>query len=152
MKIFQGGMRRVLGIGTMLGVVWFVGSIGGCVTSAESAGLAPGRSADGVARRPALITHVVLVALADPSERSALLNDCDGLAKIRGLEFFTAGPPLELGRANVDTSFDVGLCMGFASTAAYEGYLSDPLHQKLLKDWASKAKQIRVFDLVDGSP
>ncbi len=148
---FQRAAQRTMWFGTVFGSLWFGGAIGGCAAPG-SAGVTPGSSASGVARRPAVITHVVVVSLSDPGQRSALLADCDGLAKIRGVEFFTAGPPLELGRAQVDGSFDVGLCMGFASTAAYRGYLADPVHQRLLNDWASKAEQIRVFDLVDESP
>lgn len=108
--------------------------------------------AERVARRPAVISHVVLVALTDSAQRAEFLGACDGLAVIPGLEFFTAGPPLQMGRANVDTSFDVGLCMGFATKQSYLAYIDHPLHQKFLKEWGSRAKLIRVFDVVDETP
>lgn len=149
------GRRVRMGLVLRLAVAWVIAaSAGGCATGPEEG---EGTSVKRVARRPAPITHVVLVSLTDPGLRDELLRDCDGLAKIPGLVFFSAGPPMEVsrddaGRGNVDSAFEVALCMGFADSDGYRGYVGHPVHQKLLRDWGPRVKSLRIFDMADETP
>lgn len=143
-------------VGTMRGVgaAWVVAGVISLLAAGCSVGPTAGErgSVGGVAHRPAPITHVVLVALNDSKDADELRHECDGLAGIPGVEFFSAGSPLRMGRANVDVNFDVGMVMGFATKEAYLAYVDHPVHQRLLKGWVPRTREIRVFDVVDETP
>ena len=103
--------------------------------------------------RPALISHVVLIALNDPSQAGAAIADCDAmLANIPGVVSYAAGQHLETGRATVDGSYDLGLYIGFDSVEAYSAYVVHPNHVGLVNKWKPSIKQMRVFDISDELP
>jgi hypothetical protein len=103
--------------------------------------------------RPARISHVVLIKLADPDEREALLADCDeALPRIPGVVAYAAGRHLDVGRANVDGGYDLGLYIGFETEAAYAGYVDHPLHTGLVEAWKPRIEWMRVHDVLDETP
>lgn len=103
-----------------------------------------------IVKRPALISHVVLVTLNDPSQADAAIKDCNAMLRdIPGIVAFSVGKHIDTGRATVDGSYDVGLYIGFNSADAYTGYVEHPQHIALVEKWKPSIKQMRVFDFKD---
>lgn len=105
-----------------------------------------------VAPRPAAISHVVLIRLDDPSKADELIADSDRLlATIPGVVSYAAGKHLDTGRTNVLGDYDVGLYIGYDSTADYATYVEHPQHIELVRKWAG-AGEIIVRDFRDPTP
>lgn len=121
-----------------LGIVFLVLTLVGC------AGGAP---------RPAMISHVVFVELADPADAPAVIADCDAkLSTIPGVVSYAAGPPLDTGRASVLADYHVGIYIGFDSEEDYAHYVDHPDHIGLVAKWKPRITALRVHDFVDVSP
>ena len=104
-------------------------------------------SRTGLAKAPS-ITHVVLISLADPSQADALIADCnETLPRIPDVVLYGCGRPVDIGRANVDGAYTVGVIIGFASEAAYARYLDHPLHLRLVETWRPRWSAARIMDL-----
>ncbi|MCP4757983.1 MAG: Dabb family protein [Planctomycetes bacterium] len=104
----------------------------------------------GCATKPAAIQHVVLISLQDPSDREALLQDCNRLLPhIPTVKSWWCGVPGDFGRSSVDDDYDVALCAGFADGPGYLAYLVDPAHVELVQTWKPKFNWIRIHDVVD---
>ena len=117
-----------------------------------SAILLAGCASTGVAPRPATISHIVLIRLDDPTRAAELIADSDRLlATIPGVVSYSAGTHLDTGRANVLGDYDVGLYIGYDSTADYAGYVEHPQHVELVQKWRTEA-EIVVRDFVDPTP
>lgn len=94
------------------------------------------------------ITHVVLISLQDPSQADALMRDCRAaLPRIPSVELFGCGPHVDIGRANIDGDYDVGIVVGFASVHDYGDYLTHPLHEELVAKWRPRWRTARIFDV-----
>jgi hypothetical protein len=97
---------------------------------------------------PAAIRHVVLIELADPAELAALVADCDAkLAVIPEVTSYWRGKPVDIGRANVDGDYTLGISVDFDSLDAYGRYLRHPAHEELVRTWKPKWKAARIFDV-----
>ena len=93
------------------------------------------------------INHVVLVTLNDPSQREALAGETRAmLAHIPGVEAFSVGTPVDIGRSAVDGAYDVGFVARFDGREAYEACEHDAEHVRLRESWRSRVKQIRMYD------
>ena len=104
----------------------------------------------GGAQRPARSSHAVLLKLEDPSERAALLADCDAmLPGIPGVSSYAAGRHLDVGRPTVDGDYDIGLYIGFETEADYAGYVDHPDHVAFVEAWKPRLAWIRVHDVLD---
>ena len=105
------------------------------------------------APRPATINHVVLITLKDPGDAPALIADSDRLlATIPDVTSYFCGTPLVTDRANVDSSYTVGLYVGFESREGYAAYLESDAHTRLVGDWQSRVESMRIFDVEDTTP
>lgn len=97
---------------------------------------------------PTAIRHVVLIELADPAELAALVADCDAkLAGIPEVASYWRGKPVDIGRANVDGNYTLGISVDFDSLDAYGRYLRHPAHEELVRTWKPKWKAARIFDV-----
>ncbi len=97
------------------------------------------------------IVHVVLIELASPADAEALQDDCwKQLPRCRGVINFDCGPHVEMGRANVDAAYTIGVMVTFADRAGYDAYLADEHHKQLVQAWQPKWKSCRIFDF--GNP
>jgi len=127
----------------------------GC-TSAQPQGIAVARETGRVAPAapPARISHLVFITLLDAADAAALLRDCDAsLATIPGLVAYAAGMHLDTGRGErVDSTYHVGLYLGFATEADYSRYVAHPNHTGMLKRWQARIARLRVFDVLDSTP
>ena len=119
-----------------------------CASTPEAASLA---RKDDLGTAP--ITHVVLVQLKDPTRVAELIADCDrALPGIEGVDGYSCGVPLDMGRANVTKDYDVGIYVGFATPEAYRAYVDHPRHLALVERWRDGWKAVRIFDVVAGAP
>lgn len=119
-----------------------------CASTPEAASLA---RKDDLGTAP--ITHVVLVQLKDPTRIAELIADCDrALPGIEGVDGYSCGVPLDMGRANVTKDYDVGIYVGFATPEAYRAYVDHPRHLALVERWRDGWKAVRIFDVVAGAP
>ena len=116
--------------------------LAGCAATARTAG--PARPA-----APAsAIRHVVLIELADPAELPALVADCDAkLATIPEVRSYWRGKPVDIGRANVDANYTLGITVDFDSLDGYGRYLTHPAHEELVRTWKPRWKAARIFDV-----
>ncbi|MFO0895437.1 MAG: Dabb family protein [Phycisphaerales bacterium] len=106
-----------------------------------------GSTASGVPLAPP-VTHVVLITLQDPAQAAELIADCNArLPQIREIRLYSVGTPFEAGRANVDSSWTVGLTLGFEDGDAYRRYLDHPIHKELVAKWQPRWSQARIFDI-----
>jgi len=103
--------------------------------------------------RPAEMNHVVLFKLKLAEDAAALIADSDAsLPRIPGVVSYFAGRHLDVGRANVEKDYDVGLYVGFDTEASYRAYLDHPLHTELVTRWRPKWEWIRIYDVRDPTP
>jgi len=120
---------------------------GGCASS-QSAAPAPGTTHQ-VAAAPA-VTHVVLISLMDPSQAGELEADCRAkLSRIPSVTLHGCGPHVDIGRANIDGRYDIGVIVGFDSIEGYRAYLEHPLHEELVATWKPRWRDARIFDVGD---
>ncbi len=100
----------------------------------------------------AAINHVVLFGLQDPADTGELIEDCDTkLSTIDGSVSYWCGVAGDFGRSHVDRDYDVCLCVGFESEAAYQYYLDHPDHVELVQKWRSRWRWIRIHDVVENA-
>jgi len=78
--------------------------------------------------------HVVICWLKDSSTKQQLIKTTKELEKIEGVESIQIGSMLPSKRKIVDSSYDMGIIFHFKDEKAMQGYLSNPLHQKALKE------------------
>jgi len=103
--------------------------------------------------RPALISHIVLVALINPDDAPELIAESDAtLAKIPGVARYAAGPPIDTGRDTVLEDYHVGVYLGFDSEEAYAGYVAHPAHTAFVARWKPRLAALRVYDFRDVTP
>ena len=122
----------------LIGFVFLATALVGCVSSAP---------------RPAVISHVVFVELADPADAPAVIADCDEmLASIPSVVSYAAGPPLDTGRSTVIEDYHVGLYIGFDTEEDYAHYVDHPNHVGLVEKWRPKITALRVYDYQDVTP
>jgi len=95
---------------------------------------------------PANIHHAVFISLHDPSEAASLTAESRELGNIPGVAAWAVGKPVDIGRANIDTSYDVGLYVAFRSVEDYRVYLSHPIHDRLVTKWRPRWKSILIRD------
>lgn len=106
-----------------------------------------------VAPRPAPISHVVLVTLKDPADAPSLIAESDRLlATIPSVVAYSCGTPPPTDRASVDTSFTVGMYVGFESEEGYRAYLDHAAHTALVEAWRTRIESMRMFDITDPTP
>lgn len=124
------------------------------VVLAQSSVEEPPRSVEmAAAPRPALISHVVLITLRDPSDAEALIADCDRmLGTIPSVVSYACGKPLDTGRDSVDGAYHVGLYVGFDSAVGYSDYLTHEAHVELVEAWKARTESMRIFDIADQTP
>ena len=103
--------------------------------------------------RPARINHIVFFKLTDPAGRDELMDDCDDMARtIPGITSCYTGIHFEMGRANIDSDYDVGFYVGFDSEADYQAYVDHEAHVALVRKWLPKLEWLKVYDVGDDSP
>lgn len=130
--------------------------LGGCVAidvseSRSTALTVAPRS--GAAARPARINHVVFFKLRDPGQAAALIADCDRLLPtIPGVAAYYCGRHHEVGRATIDSDYDVGAFVGFDSDADYAAYVEHARHVELVTTWRPRLEWLRVYDVLDETP
>ncbi len=97
-----------------------------------------------------LLNHVVLIKLQQPEGINELLADCNRLLpRINQVDSYWCGKHFDIGRAEVDSDYDVALCVGFQTQAGYEQYLIDPSHMELVNKWKPRFESIRIYDVKD---
>lgn len=106
------------------------------------------------ARRSAPINHFVFAKLKNPADADDLIADCDHeLGGLPMIVAYSCGKPLDTGRGDrIDSNYDVGLYMSFASEADYTAYVEHPKHQALLAEWQPRWEWIRIQDVLDETP
>jgi hypothetical protein len=96
------------------------------------------------------VEHIVIVWLQEPGNtehRARIISESQVLRDIPGVTGLRAGDMLPSQRSLVDSSFDVALIVSLRDTAAMAGYLSHPLHVKLVeKTLKPLVKKIQVYD------
>lgn len=98
-------------------------------------------------RHPAnAVHHAVFISLKDKADLPAMAADSEELRKIPGIIDLAVGFPLDSKREKVVRDYDFGLYVEFDSAAAYEGYVTHPIHQRLLQKWAPKFQDIHIRD------
>lgn len=105
------------------------------------------------AERPAFISHVVFLKLADPTDYEEILADCERmLAPIPGVAAFAAGAHLDTGRPAALADYDLGLYIGFDTEAHYASYVTHPDHVAVLEKWRPRLEWLRIYDIGDPTP
>lgn len=98
------------------------------------------------------IEHIVIVWLQEPGnaeQRARVVSESQALRGIPGVTGLRAGNMLPSQRALVDSSFDVALIVSLRDAAAMAGYLSHPLHVKLVEETLKPlVKKIQVYDFI----
>lgn len=99
------------------------------------------------------IAHTVFVWLKKPgdqADRQKLIAAAKKLkTEIPSVETVTVGQMLPSKRPVVDSTYDVGFVMRFASQAALDSYEQNPIHQKAVKEQLQPmAKKVQVYDFV----
>jgi len=96
------------------------------------------------------VEHIVIVWLQDPGnteQRARIISESQVLREIPGVTQLLAGGMLPSQRSIVDSSFDVALVVSLQDAAAMAGYLSHPLHVKLVEETLKPlVKKIQVYD------
>lgn len=98
------------------------------------------------------VYHIVICWLKEPGDqmqRQKLIEGTKRLRSIPGVLSIEIGDMLPSKRAIVDSSFDLGIVMGFADRDAMNVYLQDPRHQKATKELlAPLTSRAIIYDLV----
>lgn len=117
------------------------------------------RHGAGRAERPAPLSHVVFASF-DPALhpelrarlRRELIDDADrSLRPIPSVVSYAAGEHLDTGRAMVDSAYDVGMYIGFESTAGYSAYVEHPDHVAFVQRWKPRLHHLVVRDVWDNT-
>lgn len=97
--------------------------------------------------------HVVIVHLNTPGDAAArqrLVDATKTLRQIKGVQVAYAGTVIPGTRAHIDSSFDVGIVIGFANREDMAAYVNDPIHQKLVAETLKPlAKDYAIFDFTN---
>lgn len=105
------------------------------------------------APRPAEINHVVFFKLKDPADTQALIRACDEmLGTIPDVASYYCGEHVDIGRAGIDSDYDVGFYVGFDDLDAYRAYLDHPAHVEAVNTWRPRWEWIRIYDVRDPTP
>lgn len=93
------------------------------------------------------LQHVVLVDLADDADIPAMRADSDArLPTIPEVRGYVCGAPVDTGRPNVASDYDLGIIVEFDSVEAYKAYLAHPTHQALVTTWKPRWKRSYIVD------
>lgn len=105
---------------------------------------------EGQTTERAKVYHCVFCWLKEPGnseQRKLLIEQSRAFAKIPGVLSVEAGEMLESDRPIVDSSYDVGIVMTFASEEAMHQYLPHPQHKKAVQEiLAPLTQKIVVYD------
>jgi hypothetical protein len=102
---------------------------------------------------PGQVEHVVLIWLKKPGDaatRAKIIETARGFkGQIPGILSVSAGETLPSKRpVVVDSSFDVGVVIRFASSAALDAYETNPIHQQAAKDVLKPVvRKLLVYDI-----
>lgn len=107
----------------------------------------------GLGNRPGKVNHAVFVWLknsGDAADRQKLIDAAKTLKReIPEVEALVVGPMLPSPRSIVDSTYDVGFVMRFASKEAMDRYEQHPVHQNAVKDLLLPiSKKVQVYDFV----
>lgn len=106
--------------------------------------------ATAAAPRPAAVSHIVFIKLKDPADTAAIVHDSNKkLARIPVIASFAAGTHLDVGRANIESDYDVGLYVGFETKEDYLLYVDHQIHIDYVTNWRPRIEWIRVYDVLD---
>lgn len=99
------------------------------------------------------VNHAVFVWLKKPgdkSDRQKLIDAAKRLkTEIPEVESVAVGEMLPGKRPIVDSTYDVGFVMRFASEAAMDRYEQNPIHQKAAKELLlPMSRKVQVYDFV----
>jgi len=98
----------------------------------------------------AAVNHVVLCWLKEPgnvAQRALIIEVSKKFRKIPGVIDVRVGESIPSDRDIVDDSFDVGICLTYASVEDMNAYLEHPDHVKAAKEVLGPiAKKIVVYD------
>lgn len=121
--------------------------LGGC------SALDRGTHAPRPAPRPAPISHIVFVTLADDADLPALLADSDlMLGTIPSVASYAAGAHVDTGRATVDAEYSLGIYLGFETEADLAAYVDHPQHIAYVQKWRPRLESLLVRDVLDQTP
>ena len=108
------------------------------------------RAGDPKPSRTGHINHIVLMKLKDPTQATALMDDCRGrLETIPSVQGAFTGRHGDFGRSGVDGVYDVGFFVSFDTKEQYMEYLQHPDHVGLVGEWKPRFEWIRIHDIVD---
>ena len=98
------------------------------------------------------IEHIVLLwqkKPGDAADRAKLIAAAKSLkAQIKEVKSVDVGLAVPSDRPVVDSSFDVGLVMSFASKADLDSYEKNPVHTKAVTDVLKPlTKKLQVYDI-----
>jgi len=144
MKLFSSHRRKSLAPLMLCSLA--PGLVAGCRTPMESvAEIRP--------ERPSYISHVMVMQLEDPSQRDALIADCETmLAPIPGVETFAAGRRLAVSQDIPTSQYDVGLYVGFLSRAHFMQYLEHSNREAFLAKWEPRLESVQAYEIADPTP
>src|SRR5690349_6016831 len=83
------------------------------------------------------VTHIVILWLKNPHDETArktVIDECQKLRAIPGVISLTTGRPIPSTRPVVDSSYDVAMVVQFDNEQSMKSYLTNPIHQKSLKE------------------
>ena len=121
-----------------------------CILGCSSGGSTIRYSGPPVAPSPAMIGHIVLIELNDPSDFHDLLHDADWmLGTIPTVESFAAGKHLDTGRSNVSSDYDFAIYLGFKSERDLAIYVAHQQHVEFVNKWKPKLRSLRIYDMLD---
>jgi hypothetical protein len=99
------------------------------------------------------VTHVVLVWLKNPGDaavRQKLIETAETFESIPGVLDVDAGVVLPSKRAQVDSTYDVGVVIRFESEEALRAYESHPTHTKAVQEvLVPSMKKFKVYDIIE---
>lgn len=93
------------------------------------------------------LQHVVVVDLIDDADIPAMRAASDALiASIPWVKGYVCGAPVDIGRKNVATDYDLAIIVQFDSVEDYRRYLEDPRHLELVAAWRAKWARSYIID------
>jgi hypothetical protein len=97
------------------------------------------------------VEHIVIIWLKQPGNTNAqdtVIKASQALKTIPGVVALKSGKAVPSPRKIVDSSFDVALIISFIDQAAFDAYLTHPVHLQLLEEFMKPlVDRIRVYDL-----